>query len=1520
MDVSPLSSRLRVLLFTDVVNSAGIKADIGAEAYGELVSRQDRIVHHTVSETPGAHVLQDTGDGYFIAFDNVEDAIEVALRYQYRMAKEPWGHPLRARVGLHLGQVAQLDSETTGQPKVFASAVDIAARVMSLASGGQILMTRVVFDEARQFVREHPDVDGQRPPIRWVAHGPYLFKGSEEPMEVYEVGAEGVAPLTPPPDGEKARRHIRPGEEETLGWRPGINRNLPGAPNWIIRKKLGEGGFGEVWLAKHEKTQANRVFKFCFDAERLRALKREVVLFRLLKQALGDRRDIGRVVDWQFNAPPYFIEMDYAPHGNLVQWATAHGGIQKIPLALRLKLVAKVAEALGAAHSVGILHKDIKPSNVLMVKDLDGHYFPRLTDFGIGTLTDRSRLGAFNITATGFTSSTLAVSESTRSGTQMYAPPESLAGKPHTVQGDIYALGVLLYQMAVADLEKPLATGWERDLDDDLLRQDIAACVDGEPHNRLQSAQELSQRLLSLDDRRRSIREQMEALRREEENRLRAEEAARVAERRRKVIRLMAAGLTVLAIVAGSFSVLIWQLAVQTKAARKSAGEALVQKGRAEEETQRARGAEVKAEAAANAAKKAAEEAVKAGASARQHLAAEYVARGQELRTGANNNPALALPYFVRALREEQFDPQAANVERTRIALALEQCLVPCGPIDGLDQTLPVSPDPRLVTTDWRVLVRSDAEAGRTWSLQDHDGNTIADFRHPQRIITASLSPDGKRVVTASEDGTARVWNARTGQPVTPPLRHDGPVLFAAFSPDGHQVVTASADDTARVWDASSGEALGDPLRHEAAVQYAAFSPDGKLVATVGKDNVAHVWNAAGGKSVSPPIQHPQPLSFVTFSPDGKYIATVCDDHAARVFEASTGRASGGMLKHQAAINSAAFSPDSRLVVTAGQDSTARIWDAATGKPICKAIEHPDWVWHASFSPASDFIVTACRNGAAQIFDVRTGTPRGPRVQHRGPVRAAVFTPDGKRLITEVWDLGVFAWNLPDRFKPAPDPALDLPNTEFAAFDPSGLRVLLQTGRQPPALLDARGGQTMARLDAQKGQLIQADFEGDLFATAGDATAVVWNADTAKPLFAPLPHDDVITLLALAPADRLVTVTRAGIVRAWNARTGKPLTAGVKPKAGGEIVAISPDGRRFLAITSDGKTAADIKLASATVYDTDTGQAVSQPMRHAGKIHFAAFSHDGKSIVTASNDHTARVWDARTGQPRTDEPLRHGNPVFHAAFSPDDTRVVTGSQDHTARVWDVATGKPLTPPMTHEGPCIVQRVAFSPDGCFVATATDYYTARVWDARTGQPVSDWLAHAKKIEQIAFSPDSRRLLTIDEERRLRVWNVAPDDRSIDDLAKFAQLLSGRQLDETGGETPMTPGTFANLSKELMAAHPESFMPPATKELAESALASKELDPALLAPLGDAFAASGLHEQAVRLYQAARDRGQKVDPARLAYSSWSAGDDATAIDAFQHAMTPQISGPLREHFQRCLSVLQAHRITKSASTARD
>jgi serine/threonine protein kinase/class 3 adenylate cyclase len=569
LDTSP---RLMVIMFTDLVDSTALKQRIGPEIYRKIKSRHDVFLREALSLSPSGRAIKDTGDGCLLSFDSVGQAINSALLFQWRMAHEDWPCSFSSRVGLHLGEVEPVRSEITGEDDVMSTAIDFAARAMSIGQGGQILLTRAVFDAARQAVRLHPstDPDATLPAIQWIAHGPYMFKGASEPIEIFEVGAVPIAPLSPPPDTDKAKRHIRPGDEETLGWRPAVNRALENEPNWILAEKLGEGGFGEVWLAEQAKSHAKRVYKFCFDPERLRALKREVVLFRLLKEALGDRRDIAAVRDWRFDHSPYFVELEYCPEGNLNQWAEKNGGIEKVPLEQRIVLMSKIAEALSAAHSVGILHKDIKPSNILMAVDAEGVSYPRLTDFGIGILTDRARLAHYNITEIGFTASSISVNDSSHTGTRMYSPPESLLNKPHTVQGDVFALGVLFYQMVVGDFHRPLAFGWERDISDTLLRDDIAAAVEGEPSRRLPSAATFAENLRTLEERRNALVLQTRARDDAEASRVRTLALAKLAARRKRLLVSGGVILLLLLIVIIAFAIVLREVVRERGVALKA--------------------------------------------------------------------------------------------------------------------------------------------------------------------------------------------------------------------------------------------------------------------------------------------------------------------------------------------------------------------------------------------------------------------------------------------------------------------------------------------------------------------------------------------------------------------------------------------------------------------------------------------------------------------------------------------------------------------------------------------------------------------------------------------------------------------------------------------------------------------------------------------------------------------------------------------------------------------------------------
>ncbi|WP_129647433.1 protein kinase domain-containing protein [Peristeroidobacter agariperforans] len=297
---------------------------------------------------------------------------------------------------------------------------------------------------------------------------------------------------------------------------------LPGRDQWELLAPLGSNRGIEVWLARHRKLGEQRVFKVSVDGARLSCLKREVTLYRMLSQQLGERDDFVKVLDWNFEQAPFYIECEYGGV-DLLQWWQAQNGSAGVPLEQRLELLAAVADSLADAHAVGVLHKDLKPGNILVEAAGDGRWRTRLADFGSAHLLHIDRLAQFGITRLGFTQ-TLAAMPS--GGTPLYLAPEVIADGSATAPSDVYALGVVLYQLVVGDLRKPLAPGWERDVPDEVLRGDIAAAVDGNPQRRLASARELAQRLRQLDTRREDLRAQQQL-------RERAAETARQLERLR---------------------------------------------------------------------------------------------------------------------------------------------------------------------------------------------------------------------------------------------------------------------------------------------------------------------------------------------------------------------------------------------------------------------------------------------------------------------------------------------------------------------------------------------------------------------------------------------------------------------------------------------------------------------------------------------------------------------------------------------------------------------------------------------------------------------------------------------------------------------------------------------------------------------------------------------------------------------------------------------------------------------------
>jgi WD40 repeat protein/tetratricopeptide (TPR) repeat protein len=742
---------------------------------------------------------------------------------------------------------------------------------------------------------------------------------------------------------------------------------------------------------------------------------------------------------------------------------------------------------------------------------------------------------------------------------------------------------------------------------------------------------------------------------------------------------------------------------------------------------------------------------------AQERLARMYVSTG--MRRVDDDDTLRALPWLVEALRLEAGNEAREEVHRLRIAAVLRAC-------------------PKLAGI-W---------AGKPPAL------------------CCAFTPEGPRLVTAGPGMAAQVWNVITNLPCGPALPHGGMVETAEFSPDGRLLLTQSSDRLAQVWDARSGARLGAPLRHDARIQFAHFSVDGRQVITGTPDGTARVWDTATGRLARPPrrLLRGAPmtaesrerstgrligpaatyagLADAELGPGARCVAAVENGRAMQLWDLGAGREIA-LIQGPVRVVEASFSPDGRRVVTASADDwTARVWDATTGRPVTPLMRHDGFIWSVAFSRDGRFIVTGCQGTrpAARVWDAATGEAVTPPLLHGDVVSNASFSPDGSRLVTTSDDQTARIWDVASGRLGAPALPHSTP-VRSALFGPDGRQLLTRSQDGTVRLWDL-SGMSRPLVLAPAGSGIWGAFSPDgrrVLMVGDDGTARICDSTTGDPVCPPVRFADGPPGYGeFSPDGRRILVAaggrwmgepgrwewrkgRTGSARVADAATGSFLSA---PLHRGGVVfhaAFSPDGRRVVTASIDG---------TARVCDWTTGRSIGVPMRHRDAVTYAAFSPDGDRIATASWDGSARVWDASTGKPIT-PPLRHSDIVFVALFSPDGRRVATASIDGTARVWDATTGHPVGQAMSHQYRWVFD-VTFSPDGRKVATAGDDRTARLWDAATGRAVGAPLRHTGFVRSVTFSRGGRLVATASWNAD-RVWDATTGE-PVTPLLSFGDAL--------------------------------------------------------------------------------------------------------------------------------------------------
>lgn len=580
-------------------------------------------------------------------------------------------------------------------------------------------------------------------------------------------------------------------------------------------------------------------------------------------------------------------------------------------------------------------------------------------------------------------------------------------------------------------------------------------------------------------------------------------------------------------------------------------------------------------------------------------------------------------------------------------------------------------------------------------------------------VLDAAFSPDGKRVVTSSSDGTISVWAVFSGKQLLTQAtrllvtRGSDPLLsesiHTVFSTDGLQLTTLDEDESGtaavELLDAATGQVsrtakLSIPADQ---VKGDAISADGTRIATTQFDGTVRVWNAATGQLLLTLSGRSSDNIASAFSRDGTRFAFGGSDNLIHVWDLAAGRELDILNANIEAaypapngdyfgITSIVFSPDGSSLAGAFVDGTVRIWEVAGGRELvslCCGTGRPTTV---AFSPGATRIATGSAYGNVTIWDAVEGKELFALVGNTHSVNAVAFSPDGGRLATVGDSSLALIWDL-------------LPNTElervstgpiFAfALSPDGKRFATSHPDNTVQVRNMESGRLLQTLSGHTARVTRIAFsrDGTRLATASsDLTARVWDLATGSALFTLAGHTKGVNGVAFSPdGNRLATASSDHTAKVWDLRSGKEqLTLGGSSDSV-RNVAFSPDGTRLAGATADGWM---------EVWDLD-GKLVISDRIHSDSVEDVQFSPDGKRLVTASQDGTGRVMDAITGRGLF-YLFVQTNPLSRAVFSPDSSKIATASGDGTTRVWDASTGRELL--NLHGHTLGVNGVAFSPDG------------------------------------------------------------------------------------------------------------------------------------------------------------------------------------------------------------------------------
>jgi WD40 repeat protein len=655
-------------------------------------------------------------------------------------------------------------------------------------------------------------------------------------------------------------------------------------------------------------------------------------------------------------------------------------------------------------------------------------------------------------------------------------------------------------------------------------------------------------------------------------------------------------------------------------------------------------------------------------------------------------------------------------------------------------------------------------------------------LRHGDRVNAIAYSPDGSRLVSASRDGTVRVWDLGNGREVIAYRGHietkaaadpkeSANVLVVggvAYSSDGEWIASAGGSEI-HVWEAKTGKLLHNLKGLKGPYKSVAFFKDKRKLLSGGDDRRLAIWDVPAGKTafVTEDTDNNNALAInaVAISPTEKQIASVNNAGGLVVYALAPEPKlvlSMPVSDEGKPVQSLVFTRDGNGIYTAGNDRKAKLSAGADGLPgaaagstVRKFEGHTEAVHAAALTADGKTLVTGSNDKSVIVWDAASAKIQRVFQGHLKEVTCVAVRPDGRQIASGSEDGSIRLWPLStsDDHKAVGD-ATD--NLWTVAYSPDGRTFAAAGADRTIRIYDTNSGKLLNTLKGHKGAVTALAFlaPNQLASTSGDKALKIWDiaAGSSKDCTG---HTGAV--LCVAPGGPwIVTGGTDKSIRGWNAATGASgfVWAG---KSAVCAVAVRKDGRRIAVGCASGEV---------VLLDTDGDKEpklLSTTTAHTAGVASLAFTNDGDRLATAGGDGVVRLWNvAQNSAPsqltKFDQTIKTGTsgatPVTGIAFSADDKFIVGGGAEGVVRIWDVATGGEMKVLRAHTG--WVTGVAYAPDGRTVLSCSVDQTARLFDLPRSE--SSVPGHMGKALSIAVSRDGKYAATGSEDKTVKVWDLA------------------------------------------------------------------------------------------------------------------------------------------------------------------